>query len=72
MELQNILSVRFFRNEILKDFEISDLDQQYLKLLREDEEFYKSFHELFSQLRGTTAERIKLINKVIGYMRDQM
>jgi len=71
MELQHMLSARFFRNEILKDFENSDLDPQYLKIIRENEEAYKSFHELFGQLQGTTADRIRLINQVIEYLRDQ-
>ena len=71
MELQYMLSARFFRNEILKDFEKSDLDPQYLKVIRENEEAYKAFHDLFGQLSGTTADRIRLINEVLEYLRDR-
>lgn len=71
MELQFFLPDRIFRNEILRDLEISELDLQYIKLIRENDEAYKSFHDLFLQLKGTTHERIKLINEVLMYLREQ-
>ncbi|HEX2396082.1 MAG TPA: hypothetical protein VHI78_12105 [Bacteroidales bacterium] len=71
MELQFMLSARTFRNEILKDLENSELDPQFLKLIRENDELYKSFHDLFLQLKGTTYERIRLINEVLSYLREQ-
>lgn len=70
MELQFMLTARTFRNEILKEFE-STLDPQLLRLIRENDEAYKSFQSLFMQLKGTTSSRVELINQVIEYIRQQ-
>jgi hypothetical protein len=70
MELQFMLSARTFRNEILKDLENSSLDPQYLKLIRENDSVYKSFHDFFSQLKGTIKDRVELINEILLYLRE--
>lgn len=64
-----MLTARTFRNEILKEFETT-LDPQFLKLIRENDEAYKSFQALFVQLKGTTSSKVELINQVVEYIRE--
>ena len=71
MELQFLLSARTFRNEIMQDLAGSSLDPQYLKLICENDDVYKSFHDFFLQLRGTTKDRVDLINAILEYLREQ-
>lgn len=72
MSLQFILSERTFRNEIIKDLENSSLDPEYLQLLRENDDVYRTFQDFFRQLKGTTKDRVSFINEVINYLRDQL
>jgi hypothetical protein len=70
MEIQNRVNAGL-RNEIIQDLKNSALDAQYLKLISENDEVYHSFRELFMQLKGTTEQRVNLINEVIFYVRSQ-
>jgi hypothetical protein len=70
MEIQNRVNAGL-RNEIIQDLKNSALDAQYLKLISENDEVYHSFRELFIQLKGTTEQRVNLINEVIFYVRCQ-
>jgi hypothetical protein len=58
--------------ELLKDLERNSLDTPYLKIIRENSEVYYSFHDLFNQLKGSTGERVHLINEIIEYARYQV
>lgn len=58
--------------ELLKDLERNSLDTPYLKIIRENSEVYYSFHDLFNQLKGSTGERVHLINDIIEYARNQV
>ncbi|HLO60159.1 MAG TPA: hypothetical protein VK179_15525 [Bacteroidales bacterium] len=70
MEIQNRVNAEL-RNDIIQDLKNSALDAQYLKLISENDEVYHSFRELFMQLKGTTEQRVNLINEVIFYVRSQ-
>lgn len=71
MKIQGSIAGRS-KYELLKDLERNSLDASYLKMIRENNEVYDSFHELFSQLKGTTGQRVALINEMIAYARDQL
>lgn len=70
MKIQESIAGRS-KYELLKDLERNALDTTYLKLIRENSEVYDSFHDLFFQLKGTTGERVQLINEIIAYARHQ-
>jgi hypothetical protein len=70
METQNT-SGAGLRDEILQDLQRNCLDAQYLKLIRDNDEVFNSFRDLFMQLKGSTQKRINLINQVIFYVRNQ-
>lgn len=70
MKIQESIAGRS-KYELLKDLERNALDTTYLKMIRENSEVYDSFYDLFFQLKGTTGERVQLINEIIAYARHQ-
>ncbi len=58
--------------ELLKDLERNLLDAPYLKIIRENNDAYDSFHDFLFILKGSTGERVRLINEILAYARDQV
>jgi hypothetical protein len=70
MSMQQYMNGRL-KFEFLQFAEEGSLDEQFLKLIMEDDEAFHSFHEMFNRLKGSINERIRIINEAIYYVRKK-